>query len=58
MKSDAAGDAMKYDGVNPETLLVLSEGGFATSRFGRKAAGPALYDLSRQQALEAAGLSE
>ena len=26
MKSDAAADAMKYDGVNPETLLVLSEG--------------------------------
>ena len=26
MDSDAAGDAMKYDGVNPETLLVLAEG--------------------------------
>ena len=26
MDSDAAGDAMKYDGVNPETLLVLGEG--------------------------------
>ena len=26
MKSDAAADAMKHDGVNPETLLVLSEG--------------------------------
>jgi hypothetical protein len=25
MKSDAAADAMKDDGVNPETLLVLSE---------------------------------
>jgi hypothetical protein len=25
MKSEAAGDAMKYDGVNPETLLVYSE---------------------------------
>jgi hypothetical protein len=27
MKSDAAADAMKNDGVNPETLVVLSEGG-------------------------------
>jgi hypothetical protein len=26
MKTDAAADAMKHDGVNPETLLVLSEG--------------------------------
>jgi len=26
MKSDAAADAMKQDGVKPETLLVLSEG--------------------------------
>jgi hypothetical protein len=26
MKSDAAADAMKNDGVHPETLLVLSEG--------------------------------
>ena len=26
MKSDAAADAMKHDGVKPETLLVLSEG--------------------------------
>ena len=26
MNSDAAADAMKYDGVHPETLLVLSEG--------------------------------
>ena len=25
MKSEAAADAMKYDGVNPETLLILSE---------------------------------
>ena len=25
MKSDAAADAMKHDGVKPETLLVLSE---------------------------------
>ncbi len=25
MKSEAATDAMKHDGVNPETLLVLSE---------------------------------
>ena len=26
MRSDAAADAMKHDGVRPETLLVLSEG--------------------------------
>jgi hypothetical protein len=26
INSDAAADAMKYDGVNPETILVLSEG--------------------------------
>ena len=26
MKTDAAADAMKHDGVKPETLLVLSEG--------------------------------
>jgi hypothetical protein len=26
MKSDAAADAMKHDGVNPETLVILSEG--------------------------------
>jgi hypothetical protein len=26
MNSDAAADAMKYDGVHPDTLLVLSEG--------------------------------
>jgi hypothetical protein len=26
MQSEAAADAMKHDGVNPETLLVLSEG--------------------------------
>ena len=26
MKSDAAADAMKHDGVNPETVLVLNEG--------------------------------
>ena len=26
MQSDAAADAMKHDGVRPETLLVLSEG--------------------------------
>jgi hypothetical protein len=26
MNSDAAADAMKHDGVKPETLLVLSEG--------------------------------
>ena len=26
MKSDAAADAMKNDGVHPETILVLSEG--------------------------------
>ena len=26
MNSDAAADAMKHDGVNPATLLVLSEG--------------------------------
>ena len=26
MRSDAAADAMKHDGVKPETLLVLSEG--------------------------------
>jgi hypothetical protein len=26
MQSDAAADAMKHDGVKPETLLVLSEG--------------------------------
>ena len=26
MNSDAAADAMKYDGVSPETVLVLSEG--------------------------------
>jgi hypothetical protein len=26
MKSDAAADAMKHDGVNPDTLLILSEG--------------------------------
>ena len=26
MKTDAAADAMKHDGVNPETVLVLSEG--------------------------------
>ena len=25
MKSEAAADAMKHDGVNPETLLILSE---------------------------------
>ena len=25
MKSEAAADAMKHDGVNPETLLMLSE---------------------------------
>ena len=25
MQSDAAADAMKHDGVNPETLLILSE---------------------------------
>ena len=25
MKSEAAADAMKHDGVNPETLLVFSE---------------------------------
>jgi hypothetical protein len=25
MKSQAAADAMKYDGVHPETLLILSE---------------------------------
>ncbi len=25
MQSEAAADAMKHDGVNPETLLVLSE---------------------------------
>ena len=27
MKSDAAADAMKHDGVKPETLVVMSEGG-------------------------------
>jgi hypothetical protein len=27
MKSDAAADAMKHDGVNPQSLLVLSEAG-------------------------------
>jgi hypothetical protein len=27
MKSDAAADAMKDDGVNPQSLLVLSEAG-------------------------------
>jgi hypothetical protein len=26
MKTDAAADAMRHDGVKPETLLVLSEG--------------------------------
>jgi hypothetical protein len=26
MKSEAAADAMKHDGVNPATLLMLSEG--------------------------------
>ena len=26
MQTDAAADAMKHDGVKPETLLVLSEG--------------------------------
>ena len=26
MKTDAAADAMRHDAVNPETLLVLSEG--------------------------------
>ena len=26
MRTDAAADAMKHDGVHPETLLVLSEG--------------------------------
>jgi hypothetical protein len=26
MKSDEAADAMKHDGVHPETVLVLSEG--------------------------------
>lgn len=26
MQSDAAAEAMKFDGVNPETMLVLSEG--------------------------------
>ena len=26
MKTDAAADAMKHDGVKPETVLVLSEG--------------------------------
>ena len=26
MQSEAAADAMKYDGVHPETLLILSEG--------------------------------
>ena len=26
MKTDAAADAMKHDGVNPESVLVLSEG--------------------------------
>jgi hypothetical protein len=26
MNTEAAADAMKHDGVNPETLLVLSEG--------------------------------
>ncbi len=26
MNSDAAADAMKYDGVSPETIVVLSEG--------------------------------
>ena len=25
MKSEAAADAMKHDGVNPETLLIFSE---------------------------------
>ena len=25
MKSEAASDAMKHDGVNPDTLLILSE---------------------------------
>ena len=26
MQTEAAADAMKYDGVHPETLLILSEG--------------------------------
>ena len=26
MKSDEAADAMKHDGVHPDTVLVLSEG--------------------------------
>jgi hypothetical protein len=26
MQSDAAADAMKFDGVKPETVLVLGEG--------------------------------
>jgi hypothetical protein len=26
MKSDAAAEAMKHDGVHPDTLLILSEG--------------------------------
>jgi hypothetical protein len=26
MRSEAAAEAMKYDGVHPETLLILSEG--------------------------------
>ena len=26
MKSEAAADAMKHDGVNPQTLVVFSEG--------------------------------
>jgi hypothetical protein len=26
MQSEAAAEAMKYDGVHPETLLILSEG--------------------------------
>jgi hypothetical protein len=26
MQSEAAAEAMKYDGVRPETLLILSEG--------------------------------
>jgi hypothetical protein len=26
MQSEAAADAMKYDGVRPETMLILSEG--------------------------------
>ena len=26
MQSEAAADAMKHDGVHPETMLILSEG--------------------------------